>query len=183
MERAEETVGVTEEAVLFARSASVGAQQFPVHWGGDCCANYESMAEKPARRAVPSACQGSLASGAMILADSGIPRRRVIYKRWCVRHCSPATAACAFSKSYHRVPWAYDDEVTVTWCALLRRTEVPDDAVSVSGSGARQRSTDANDAGDDGRFPDDRRVIILIAGTCWEMRGRSSAGILVKRAT
>ncbi len=39
-----ETVGV-EEAVLFARSASVGAQQFPVHWGGDCYANYESMAE------------------------------------------------------------------------------------------------------------------------------------------
>ena len=41
-----------EEAVLFARSASVGAQQFPVHWGGDCYANYESMAGKPARRAV-----------------------------------------------------------------------------------------------------------------------------------
>ncbi|MDU5332276.1 MAG: alpha-xylosidase, partial [Enterobacter hormaechei] len=39
-----ETVG-EEEAVLFARSASVGAQQFPVHWGGDCYANYESMAE------------------------------------------------------------------------------------------------------------------------------------------
>lgn len=39
-----ETVG-EQEAVLFARSASVGAQQFPVHWGGDCYANYESMAE------------------------------------------------------------------------------------------------------------------------------------------
>ncbi|QUI99059.1 hypothetical protein KCP74_06090 [Salmonella enterica subsp. enterica] len=34
--------------------------------------------------------------------------------------------------------------------------EVPDDAVSVSGSGARQRSRHANDAGDDaGRFSDD----------------------------
>ncbi|HBA1097220.1 TPA: alpha-xylosidase [Escherichia coli] len=39
-----DTVG-EEEAVLFARSASVGAQKFPVHWGGDCYANYESMAE------------------------------------------------------------------------------------------------------------------------------------------
>ncbi|STT83141.1 alpha-xylosidase [Klebsiella pneumoniae] len=39
-----ETVG-EQEAVLFARSASVGAQQFPVHWGGDCYANYESMEE------------------------------------------------------------------------------------------------------------------------------------------
>jgi alpha-glucosidase (family GH31 glycosyl hydrolase) len=40
-----ETVG-QEEAVLFARSASVGAQKFPVHWGGDCYANYESMAQR-----------------------------------------------------------------------------------------------------------------------------------------
>lgn len=34
-----------EEAVVFARSATAGAQQFPVHWGGDCEATYESMAE------------------------------------------------------------------------------------------------------------------------------------------
>mgnify|MGYP003274264404 FL=1 len=24
------------EAILFARSATAGGQQFPVHWGGDC---------------------------------------------------------------------------------------------------------------------------------------------------
>ena len=34
-----------EEAVLFARSATAGCQQFPVHWGGDCSASYPSMAE------------------------------------------------------------------------------------------------------------------------------------------
>ena len=39
-----ETVG-EQEAVLFARSASVGAQQFPVHWGGDCYANYDRWRE------------------------------------------------------------------------------------------------------------------------------------------
>ncbi|HBR33637.1 MAG TPA: alpha-xylosidase, partial [Firmicutes bacterium] len=33
------------EAVVFARSATVGAQKFPVHWGGDCWATYQSMAE------------------------------------------------------------------------------------------------------------------------------------------
>ena len=33
------------EAVLFARSATVGGQQFPVHWGGDCESSYQSMAE------------------------------------------------------------------------------------------------------------------------------------------
>ena len=35
------------EACLFARSATAGGQQYPVHWGGDCSANYESMAEIP----------------------------------------------------------------------------------------------------------------------------------------
>lgn len=33
------------EAVLFARSATVGGQKFPVHWGGDNTADYPSMAE------------------------------------------------------------------------------------------------------------------------------------------
>ena len=33
------------EALLFARSATVGSQQLPVHWGGDCTASYTSMAE------------------------------------------------------------------------------------------------------------------------------------------
>ncbi|MET0237606.1 MAG: alpha-xylosidase, partial [Kibdelosporangium sp.] len=33
------------EAVVFARSATAGSQQFPVHWGGDCESTYESMAE------------------------------------------------------------------------------------------------------------------------------------------
>ena len=34
-----------EEAVLFARSATAGGQKFPVHWGGDCWSDYESMEE------------------------------------------------------------------------------------------------------------------------------------------
>ena len=33
------------QAVLFARSATVGGQKFPVHWGGDCWSDYESMEE------------------------------------------------------------------------------------------------------------------------------------------
>ncbi|GAA3340839.1 hypothetical protein GCM10020358_29890 [Amorphoplanes nipponensis] len=33
------------DAVVFARSATVGGQQFPVHWGGDNSSTYESMAE------------------------------------------------------------------------------------------------------------------------------------------
>ena len=30
---------------MFARSATAGGQQFPVHWGGDCTGTFESMAE------------------------------------------------------------------------------------------------------------------------------------------
>ena len=33
------------EACLFARSATAGGQQFPVHWGGDSTSQYISMAE------------------------------------------------------------------------------------------------------------------------------------------
>ena len=31
--------------MLFARSATAGGQQFPVHWGGDCESTFEAMAE------------------------------------------------------------------------------------------------------------------------------------------
>lgn len=33
------------EAAVFARSATVGGQKFPVHWGGDCESSFEGMAE------------------------------------------------------------------------------------------------------------------------------------------
>lgn len=39
-----ETKGA-DRAILFARSATVGGQRFPVHWDGDCSSNYPSMAE------------------------------------------------------------------------------------------------------------------------------------------
>ena len=34
-----------DEAVVFARSASVGSQKYPVHWGGDSWSTFSSMAE------------------------------------------------------------------------------------------------------------------------------------------
>lgn len=34
-----------KEALVFARSATVGSQCYPVHWGGDSSSNYPSMAE------------------------------------------------------------------------------------------------------------------------------------------
>ncbi|HEX2864226.1 MAG TPA: alpha-xylosidase, partial [Deinococcales bacterium] len=35
----------TGEAVVFARSATTGGQQYPVHWGGDSQSRFESLAE------------------------------------------------------------------------------------------------------------------------------------------
>ena len=54
------------EAVVFARSGTAGSQKFPVHWGGDNAANYESMAES--RAEVFPSVYLVLASGAMISA-------------------------------------------------------------------------------------------------------------------
>ncbi len=36
---------VRTRLVSFARSATVGGQKFPVHWGGDCYAEYSAMSE------------------------------------------------------------------------------------------------------------------------------------------
>ena len=37
--------GLGNKVDQIARSATVGGQKFPVHWGGDCTPTYESMAE------------------------------------------------------------------------------------------------------------------------------------------
>lgn len=102
------------EAVLFARSASVGAQQFPVHWGGDCYATYESMAES---------LRGGLSIG---LSGFGFWSHDIggfentapahIYKRWCVFGLLSSHSRLHGSKSY-RVPWVYDDEA----CDVVRQ--------------------------------------------------------------
>lgn len=102
-----------EEAVLFARTASVGAQQFPVHWGGDCYANYESMAES---------LRGGLSLG---MSGFGFWSHDIggfentapaeVYKRWCAFGLLSSHSRLHGSKSY-RVPWAYDDEA----CDVVR---------------------------------------------------------------
>ncbi|EOL9026745.1 alpha-xylosidase [Cronobacter sakazakii] len=107
-----DTVG-EQDAVLFARSASVGAQQFPVHWGGDCYANYESMAES---------LRGGLSIG---LSGFGFWSHDIggfentapahVYKRWCAFGLLSSHSRLHGSKSY-RVPWAYDDEA----CDVVR---------------------------------------------------------------
>lgn len=100
------------EATLFARSATVGGQKFPVHWGGDCYADYESMAES---------LRGGLSLG---MSGFGFWSHDIggfentapshVFKRWLAFGLLSSHSRLHGSSSY-RVPWAYDDEaVNVT---------------------------------------------------------------------
>ncbi|WP_059105675.1 alpha-xylosidase [Shouchella shacheensis] len=95
------------EAVLFARSATVGGQQFPVHWGGDSFSNYTSMAET---------LRGGLSLG---LAGFGYWSHDIggfetgsspdLYKRWTQFGLLSSHSRYHGSGDY-KVPWLYDEE-------------------------------------------------------------------------
>lgn len=97
------------EATLFARSATAGGQQFPVHWGGDCDASYESMAES---------IRGGLSLG---LTGFGFWSHDIggfestapvdLFKRWLAFGLLSSHSRLHGSNSY-RVPWAYDEEAS-----------------------------------------------------------------------
>ena len=96
-----------DNAIVFARSGSVGSQKFPVHWGGDCDSNYQSMAES---------LRGGLSLG---LSGFGFWSHDIggfegtaspdVYKRWCAFGLLSSHSRLHGSESY-RVPWAFDEE-------------------------------------------------------------------------
>ncbi|MDF2924981.1 MAG: alpha-glucosidase [Paenibacillaceae bacterium] len=102
----EETLGYRQAAV-FARSATAGSQQFPVHWGGDCSASYPSMAET---------LRGGLSLG---LCGFGFWSHDIsgfestatpdLYKRWTAFGLLSTHSRLHGSSSY-RVPWLFDEE-------------------------------------------------------------------------
>ena len=106
-----------KEAVLFARSATAGGQKFPVHWGGDCWSDYESMEE-------------SLRGGLSLqLSGFGFWSHDIggfentstadVYKRWCAFGLLSSHSRLHGSTSY-RVPWAYDDEAVDVLRSFVR---------------------------------------------------------------
>ncbi|MFD7923134.1 alpha-xylosidase [Streptomyces sp. NPDC059740] len=101
-----------DEAVLFARSATAGGQQYPVHWGGDCESSFGAMAES---------LRGGLSLGLSgfgfwshdIGGFEGTPSPEV-FKRWVQFGLLSSHSRLHGSGSY-RVPWDYDEEaVAVT---------------------------------------------------------------------
>ena len=97
----------TGNACLFARSATAGGQQFPVHWGGDCESTFESMAET---------LRGGLSLGLCgfgfwshdIGGFEGNPNP-AIFKRWLQFGLLSSHSRLHGSTSY-RVPWSVDEE-------------------------------------------------------------------------
>src|SRR6478672_10308587 len=97
----------TGEAVLFARSATAGGQQYPVHWGGDCDSTYESMAET-LRGGLSLAASGFGYWSHDIGGFEGTPDTGV-FKRWLAFGLLSSHSRLHGSASY-RVPWAFDEE-------------------------------------------------------------------------
>ena len=101
------------EAVLFARSATVGGQQFPAHWGGDCSATYVSMAET--LRGGLSLSLGGFGFWSHDISGFESTATPDIYKRWCQFGLLSSHSRLHGSASY-RVPWLFDEEA----CDILR---------------------------------------------------------------
>ena len=96
-----------KEAVLFARSATVGGQKFPVHWGGDCWSDYESMEES--LRGGLSLTSSGFGYWSHDIGGFESTSTPDVYKRWCAFGLLSTHSRLHGSTSY-RVPWAYDEE-------------------------------------------------------------------------
>lgn len=106
-----------ENACLFARSATVGGQQFPVHWGGDCNSTYPSMAES-LRGGLSLTLSGfGFWSHDMGGFEGTAPDH--VYKRWLAFGLLSTHSRLHGSDSY-RVPWLFGDEAVDVCRAFAR---------------------------------------------------------------
>ncbi|MGC4175601.1 alpha-xylosidase [Demequina sp.] len=108
-------------AVVFARSATAGGQQFPVHWGGDCDSTFLSMAES-LRGGLSLAMSGFGYWSHDIGGFEGTPDPAV-FKRWLAFGLLSSHSRLHGSDSI-RVPWAFDEkavDITRTFTELKMR--------------------------------------------------------------
>lgn len=95
------------EACLFARSATVGGQKFPVHWGGDCSSNYPSMSES--LRGGLSLCLSGFGFWSHDMSGFEGTAPADVYKRWAAFGLLSTHSRLHGSNSY-RVPWMFSKE-------------------------------------------------------------------------
>lgn len=105
------------QAVLFARSATAGGQKFPVHWGGDCWSDYESMEES--LRGGLSLMMSGFGYWAHDIGGFEHTSTPDVYKRWVAFGLLSSHSRLHGSQSY-RVPWLYDDEA-VEVCSFFTK--------------------------------------------------------------
>ena len=96
-----------KDAILFARSATSGGQKFPVHWGGDCWSDYESMEQS--LRGGLSLCSSGFGFWSHDIGGFESQSTPDVYKRWCAFGLLSTHSRLHGSNSY-RVPWNYDEE-------------------------------------------------------------------------
>jgi len=109
-----------DKAVLFARSATAGGQKFPVHWGGDCAAEYSAMAET--LRGGLSLCASGFGYFSHDIGGFEQTASADVYKRWVAFGLMSSHSRLHGSSSY-RVPWAYEEDDPKNpenACAVLR---------------------------------------------------------------
>ena len=97
------------EAVMFMRSATVGSQQFPLCWGGDCMATYPSMAET--LRGGLSFAMSGFSYWSHDISGFESTATPDLYKRWAAFGLLSSHSRLHGSTSY-RVPWLFDDEAS-----------------------------------------------------------------------
>ena len=99
-----------DDAVVFARSATVGSQQFPVHWGGDCLSNFKSMSDTlHGGLSFLSSGFGFWSHDIGGFEDGPDTPTADLYKRWTQFGLLSSHSRYHGSDVY-RVPWNFDDE-------------------------------------------------------------------------
>ena len=109
-----------KDAIVFARSATVGGQKMPVHWGGDNSSSFESMAES-LRGGLSLSLSGFGYWSHDIGGFEGNPDPAV-FKRWLAFGLLSSHSRLHGNESV-RVPWSIDEEavdVTRTFANLKR---------------------------------------------------------------
>ncbi|TCF49193.1 TIM-barrel domain-containing protein [Bifidobacterium longum] len=115
-EAIEETYG-KGNACLYARSATVGGQQQPVHWGGDCESTFNGMAQS-LRAGLSLTSSGFGFWSHDIGGFEGAFPDPAVYKRWVVFGMLGSHSRLHGSTVY-RVPWLFDEEDEKNGVALV----------------------------------------------------------------
>lgn len=106
-EAIEETYG-KGNACLYARSATVGGQQQPVHWGGDCESTFNGMAQS-LRAGLSLTSSGFGFWSHDIGGFEGAFPDPAVYKRW-VAFGMLGSHSRLHGSTVYRVPWLFDEE-------------------------------------------------------------------------